>query len=59
MNFGLTQCICEHCSCVNECEYFEETIKPVVKSVGLTLTQDEFTSGLIHLLRDFKCEYFE
>lgn len=59
MEFGLARCICEHCSCVDECEYFKETVEPIVKAVGMTITQDEFTSEIIHALRDFKCEYFE
>ena len=61
MNFGMVQCICLHCSCVDECEYFNDTIKPIVKSVvnNMTLSYDEFTSGILHVLREFECEYFE
>ena len=59
MNFGLVQCICEQCNCRSKCEYFKETIEPIVKAVGMTIAQDEFTSNIRYTLRNFKCEYYE
>jgi hypothetical protein len=59
MKFGLAGCICEHCGCVDECEYFKETVEPIIKAVDMTITRDEFISEIIHALSNFKCEYFE
>ena len=59
MGFELARCICENCIYVGTCEYFKEVVEPIAKVVDTMIVQDEFTSEIIHALRDFNCEYFE
>ena len=56
----LTQCICNKCKCVNECEYYEETVKPVIDAAStVILYDDSFTNKIKDVLEEFECEYFE
>ena len=34
IDFGMATCCCEKCDCVNECEFFAQSIKPVVEAVN-------------------------
>ena len=56
----LTQCICNKCSCVSDCEYYEETIEPIISAVTKTVFYDDsFTVKIKDALEAFECEYFE
>lgn len=52
-------CICDKCSCMSECDYYEETIKPIITGAKTMIEEDEFTTRIKDALSDYKCEYFE
>lgn len=56
-----TTCICQCCACRSTCEYFEETVKPVINVVAVNLYEmsDPFVCKLDEALESFTCEYFE
>ena len=58
-DFGLVQCLCKNCKCRIECEYYYETVRPIVDSVKSPLEQDEFTIQIRDVLEKFQCDYFE
>lgn len=49
--FDSDNIICKKCGCIDECQYYEETVKPVVKaydSIG-ECANEEFECNLIIL----------
>lgn len=54
-------CICQQCKCIYECEYYAETILPVIKTVADNLgnVSDTFIRKLDEALEGFTCEYKE
>lgn len=57
----LANCICEHCDCKSECEFYLETIAPCMEVVRHNLYDDSepFVACLIRNLNEFECEYLE
>lgn len=52
--------LCENCACKTECEYFEETVKPIIDVISSPFAdEDEFVIQIREVLENFKCEYFE
>lgn len=58
-DFGLVQCLCKNCGCQNVCEYYHETIEPIVDVVKYPLWQDTFTIQIREVLEKFQCDSFE
>ena len=55
-----TQCICNKCLCASDCEYYEETVEPIINAVTKTVFYDDsFTVKIKDVLETFECEYFE
>lgn len=55
-----TQCICNKCSCASDCEYYEETVEPIISAVTKSVFYDDsFTVKIKDALEEFECEYFE
>lgn len=52
-------CICDKCSYIGDCGYYEETIKPILDGAKTMLFDDEFTIRIKEALNDFECEYFK
>lgn len=54
-------CVCQTCKCANVCEYFTETIEPVIKVVRDNLYEmsDPFVRKLDEALESFTCDYKE
>lgn len=54
-------CICESCKLAADCEYFEQTVEPVMKAVAANLydMSDPFVRQLDEALESFTCSYFE
>lgn len=54
-------CICQHCDCRKDCEFFEETVGPVINVVEVNLYDDSdpFIKCLMRNLEEFECEYYE
>jgi hypothetical protein len=54
-------CICQTCKCAHVCEYFAETIKPVIEVIGANLYEmsDPFIRKLDEALKSFTCDYQE
>ena len=53
------ECICERCDCADECEYYEETIKPILDVIAPFSIGDSFLVAISNVIKDFECEYFE
>lgn len=54
------RCICKKCACVNECEYYKETVEPIINVMIITVLYDDlFTAKIKDVLEEFECEYFE
>ena len=43
--FRPTICLCDRCSCMNDCGYHEETMKPIPNGARTTLFEDKFTTS--------------
>lgn len=54
-------CICEHCGCKSECEFYLETVAPGMEIVRHNLHNESepFIACLIRNLNEFECEYLE
>lgn len=58
-------CVCKTCSCNNVCEFYAESIKPVLEVVEKTIclgtdpVATEYVEKLNKVLDDFYCEYKE
>lgn len=52
-------CLCDRCSCINACGYYEETMKPIIEGASTMLIEDEFTTRIKDALEDFTCGKFE
>lgn len=54
-------CICEHCACKAECEFYAETIHPcqTVVEINHFSETDPFIRCLMVNLNDFECDAFE
>ena len=54
-------CICQQCKCASECEYYAQTIAPVIKVVQDNLYEmsDPFVRQLDEALESFTCDYAE
>ena len=57
--FRPTICLCDRCSCMNDCGYYEETMKPILEGARTMLFEDEFTTRIKDALGDFTCDEFE
>lgn len=58
--FGTVKnCICEGCVYTTECEYFNDTIYPIVSRVCSPNKLNSFTAKIIDVLEDFECENYE
>lgn len=51
-------CICQQCGCAYVCEYYAETIKPVIEAVEANLCNmsDPFIRKLDEAIESFTCE---
>ena len=51
-------CICQQCKCAYACEYYTETIKPVIEVIAANLYEmsDPFIRKLDEALESFTCE---
>lgn len=56
---NLILCCCNWCDCKDECEYYEETVQPVIKAATTVYENDIFGEALKYALSKFVCEYFE
>lgn len=57
-----SEVICDKCSCKDECEYYDATVKPIVKAVESLgdKAEEEFELRIIYALKSFtRCEAFE
>lgn len=53
-------CLCERCAYNTECEYYKETVKPIVNIASPMFgDEDEFVIQIREVLERFKCDYFE
>ena len=53
-------CLCKCCACNTECEYYKETVKPIVDIASSMFgEEDEFIIQIREVLERFECEYFE
>ena len=60
INFGMATCICEKCDCVEECEFFQQSIKPVVEAVNANYDPaDRYIKALEIVIGGYMCDYFE
>lgn len=58
--FRIPRCICKRCACISECEYYKETVQPVLNIVEADVFCDDgFVNKLANVLEEFECEYFE
>lgn len=53
-------CICNKCKHVLDCEYYEETVSPIISVVAANnyTVSDPFIRSLDEALENFICEYF-
>lgn len=60
-----TTCICETCGCRDACDFYAESIKPVIEvtentcCMGVDPVADAYVKKLIEVLDGFSCEYYE
>ncbi len=60
MDFGMATCCCEKCDCVEECEFFAQSIKPVVEAVNANYDPaDRYIKALEIVVGGYMCDYFE
>ena len=60
IDFGMVYCKCKNCDCCEECEYFEQSVKPVVEAVNANYDPaDPYIRMLMKVLEGFQCDYFE
>ena len=54
-------CICQQCKCASVCEYFTQTIEPVIKVIRDNFYEmsDPFVRKLDEALESFTCDYKE
>lgn len=54
-------CVCQTCKCAGVCEYFTQTIEPVIKVVSDNYYEmsDPFVRQLDEALGSFTCDYKE
>lgn len=61
MNAKPMTCLCQMCKIASECEYYAQTVEPVIKVVQDNLYEmsDPFVRKLDEALESFTCEYVE
>ena len=60
IDFGMAYCKCKNCDCCEECEFFQQSIKPVVEAVNANYDPaDHYMRSLAAVLGNFECDYFE
>jgi hypothetical protein len=60
IDFGMVRCLCDRCDCCEECEFFEQSVKPVVEAVNANYDpMDRYMRSLVDVLCNFQCDYFE
>ena len=55
----IVKCICDNCDCSGECEYYNETMKPILDAVRMPFAEDAFICKLQEAIEEFECEFFE
>ena len=55
----IVKCICDNCDCSGECEYYNETMKPILDAVRMPFVEDVFICKLQEAVEEFECEFFE
>lgn len=59
-DFGQATCCCKRCDCVEDCEYFQQSIQPVVEALNANYDPaDHYMRTLENVLSNYDCEYFE
>lgn len=54
-------CICQHCACKADCEFFENCVEPVANVIAANPLEaaDPFIGRLFEALEKFTCDYYE
>ena len=55
----IVKCICDNCGCSDECEYYNETMKPILDAARMPFVEDAFICKLQEAIEEFGCEFFE
>ena len=55
----IVKCICDNCDCSGECEYYNETMKPILDAARMPFVEDAFIVKLQEAIEEFECEFFE
>lgn len=59
-DFGMVYCKCKSCDCIGECEFFKESIRPVIEAVNANYDPtDTYIRMLVKVLEGYQCDYFE
>lgn len=55
----IVKCTCDNCDCSGECEYYNETMKPILDATRMPFVEDAFIVKLQEAIEEFECEFFE